>query len=145
MDHATDPENLKHPGNFSVLDAKLAAGFGKVLHGELGRSINVLEGKAVLRQEMLGGRQIAWHVYQHFKTTECEGAVLEFEDFLRVGMRGDNLRAYITDWELVLCSLKELPAKDIQESFVPTSIKQGRIFKSNAGAIRPRYFTKGRK
>lgn len=56
VDHATDPETLKHPRNFAVLDAKLAAGFGKVLHGELGRSINVLEEKAVLRQEMLGGR-----------------------------------------------------------------------------------------
>ena len=54
-----------HPGNFAVLDATLAAGFGKVLHGEFGRSINVLEEKAVLRQAMLGGRQIAWHVYQH--------------------------------------------------------------------------------
>ena len=43
-------------------------------------------------------------------------AILEFEDLLRVDMRGDNLRAFITDWGLVLCSLKELPAKDIQES-----------------------------
>jgi hypothetical protein len=45
VDHATDPEPLKHPGNFAVLDAKLAAGFGKVLHGELGRSINFLQEK----------------------------------------------------------------------------------------------------
>ena len=65
MDQAADPSQLKNPGNFAILDAKLATCFGKVLNGELGRYINVLEEKAVLNQEMLGGREIAWHEYQH--------------------------------------------------------------------------------
>ena len=44
-------------------------------------------------------------------------------------MRGDNLRAYITDWELVLCSLKELPAKDIQESLFRRQLNKAESLK----------------
>ena len=66
---------------------------------------------------MLSRREITWHVYQHSKTTECEGVILELKDILRVEMeREDGLRAPLDDWELVLSSLMELPAKDIQKS-----------------------------
>ena len=117
MEYATDPETFKNPGNFAILDAKLAEGFGKVLNAESGRKLNVFEEIPALCQEMLSGGEITWHVYQNVETTECEGVILELKDILRVEMeREDGLRASLNDWELVLSSLMELSAKDIQKS-----------------------------
>ena len=39
-------EDLQRSGDFETLDAKVAAGLGKILHGELGRYVTVLEEKA---------------------------------------------------------------------------------------------------
>ena len=113
---ATDPENQKQSGNFKALDATLTTGLGKVLHRELGQPRNVLEEEAALRQEILGGEKTAWHAFSHLKPKRCEGVLLELKKLLRVEMRDDSLRASLTDWELVLCSLNEQPARDIQKS-----------------------------
>ena len=43
VDKAESIEDLVDSGDFETLDAKLAADLGKILHGELGRQINVLE------------------------------------------------------------------------------------------------------
>ena len=42
----------------ATLDAKVSAAFGKILHGELGRQVNVLEEKAALQQKMLKDVQL---------------------------------------------------------------------------------------
>jgi hypothetical protein len=44
-------------------------------------------------------------------------------------MRRDNLRVFITDWELVLCSLQELPAKDIRESLFRRQLNKAESLK----------------
>ena len=70
VDKATSIEDLVDSGDFETLDAKLAAALGKILHGELGRQINVLEEKvAATPGVMLKGRQLLFVLNDHFKVT----------------------------------------------------------------------------
>ena len=58
---------------------------------------------------MLTGRQIAWMIYEHFRLTDMDGAVLEFTDLLRVELKGDNLRAFDTSWDETLLAMAQMP------------------------------------
>ncbi len=60
---------------------------------------------------MLTRRQLAWLVHQHFKLTDTEGAILEFEDLLQVELKGANLRKFLNDWEMTLESLGVIPSE----------------------------------
>ena len=130
VDSAKAPEELNQKGKFTILDAKLAAGLGKVLGGELGRQIEILEEQAALKSQMLSGRATAWHIFQHYKLSETEGAILEFEDLQKVELKGENLRALVNDWDLVLCSLKEVPSKSILESMFRTQLNKAESMKT---------------
>ena len=65
---------------------------------------------------MLTGRQIAWMIYEHFRLTDIDGAVLEFTDLLRVELRGDNLRAFDTSWDETLLAMAHMPEDHYLES-----------------------------
>ena len=39
---------------------------------------------------MMKGRQIAWMMYKHFKLSEVDGAMLEWEELFSVELKGDN-------------------------------------------------------
>ena len=65
---------------------------------------------------MLTDRQIAWHIYQHFRLSESEGAILEFEDLLKVELREDNVASFVNEWDMTLSGLKDAPTDAILES-----------------------------
>ena len=100
---ATDAGNQEQSGNFKALDAKLTTSLGRVLYRELGQHKNVLEEESAQRQETLGGGKTAGHAFPRSKN---EGVLLEHKKILRVEKRDDSISASLTDWELVLCSLK---------------------------------------
>ena len=105
----TASKNQNQSGNFDALDAKLTTSLGKVPYRELGQHKNVLE-EAAHSQEKLGGGKTAWHTL----TRSSEGVLLEHQRPLTVEKRDDSIRAYLTDWELVLCSTNEQSARYIQ-------------------------------
>ena len=47
---------------------------------------------------MLGGRQIAWLIFDRLKLTDVEGELLEFVDLMAVELKGDSLWAFQNDW-----------------------------------------------
>ena len=57
------------------------------------------------------------------KLRNVKALFFEFEDLLRVEMRGDNLRAFVTDLGFRNMLLKEVASKRYPGSFAPTSIK----------------------
>ena len=73
----------------------------------------MLEEEAQQQDAMVKGRQIAWKLYQRFKLSEAEGAILEFGDLLEVKLKGDNLRGFLNAWEFTLLSLKQMPSDAI--------------------------------
>ena len=52
-----DPDELQESEGRQLLDAKVAAGFAKILHGDLARQIQLLEEKVESGQKLLKGRQ----------------------------------------------------------------------------------------
>ena len=94
IDEAATMEELGNSGDFETLDAKLADAFGRILHGELGRQIQIMEDKvAKTTKQMLKGRQIAWIVFERFKLNEEHGYVLDFEDLFNLELKNNNTRA----------------------------------------------------
>ena len=69
-----------------------------------------------LQHKVLKGRQMAWLIFNHYKVSATEGAILESEDLLAVEFKLDNTRAFINDWEMTLAGLKSLHTSEILES-----------------------------
>ena len=105
-DSAEDMESLCSSEEFATLDAKPAASVTNIQNEELGRQINTLEG------QMLKGRYNAWLTFQHFKVSETEGPVQEFQDLF--------------DWENCICGLKnrDLPNVNVLKSLFKRQLEK---------------------
>ena len=100
------------------MDAKLAAGIAKVAQGDLGRSINTAKERLALQGIFMKGRQALKMVYDHYKISETEGSLLEFQDLLKVTLKNDNLRGFHADWEHVLNGMNPMPADTVLETLL---------------------------
>ena len=74
---------------FPQLDAKLAAELDNILFGEFRKQVQVKETALSHECKMIKGRQVAWMIYKHFKRSEEDGAMLEWDELLSVDLRGD--------------------------------------------------------
>ncbi len=61
-------------------------------------------------------RQAAKIIYDHYKISETEGALLELQDLLQVTFKSDNLRAFLNDWEHVPACMNPAPTDAIMET-----------------------------
>jgi hypothetical protein len=104
-----DPEELQESGGKQPLDAKVAAGFSKILHGDLAKQIQLLEEKGESSKKLFKGRRIAWYIKDHFRINTDQGAVLDFSDLIAVRMPGQDIKRYLHDWESVLLAINEPP------------------------------------
>ena len=73
-------EELADSGAFPQLGAKLSSEFDSILSGEFRKQLQVNETELSLKGKMIKGRQIAWMMYKHFKLSEVDGAMLEWEE-----------------------------------------------------------------
>ena len=65
---------------------------------------------------MLGGRQVAWLIRDHFKITETNDAFVEFIDLLNVELKGDNLVAFQNDWDMTIQGIADPTDPQILEA-----------------------------
>ena len=84
---------LQDSGRFPSLDTKLSAGLSKVLAGDISRQVRVAKEALGAKGMLMKGRQVLWLVYQHYKITAEEGAVLDFQDLLAVSLIGSDMPA----------------------------------------------------
>jgi hypothetical protein len=130
VESAKSWKELNNSGEFASLDAKLATALGNILTGELARQINVVEERLALQMKMIKGRQIAWMIFEHFRITETEGAILEFEDLIAIELRGDNIKQFLNDWESCLINLKAVPPPEILESLFRKQLERSDCLKN---------------
>ena len=83
---------------------------------------------------MLTGRQITWMLYENFKLSETDGAMLEWDAIMNVKLKGDNLSAFLTDWENTILNINSCPEEQVLESVVRREITNSEQFK-NAMAL----------
>ena len=103
-------EELGDSEAFPSLDAKLAAALSRTLQGDLAQQVNLVKERHAGDGKFLKGRQILWYIHRHFKVSEADGALLDFDDLLHVQLHGDDLRSFMTRTGLSL-SLSSLPKK----------------------------------
>jgi hypothetical protein len=108
-------EALAQSGHFSSLDAKLAASLGRLVHGDLSRELNIIREECANKGTFVKGRQILKIIFNHFKVSEAEGQVLNFQDLLNVSLQGDKLRAFMATWDSVLGGMRDVPPEHILE------------------------------
>jgi hypothetical protein len=69
-----DPEDLQESDGKRLLDAKVAVGFAKVLHGDLAKQVQLFKEKAEACKKLLKGRQISWYIKDYFRINAEQGA-----------------------------------------------------------------------
>ena len=100
-------EQLYESGKYHTLDAKISAAVGKILTGDIARQINVLEEKYGAQGRYMEGRQLLWNIYNHYRLSNAEGSLLEFQDLLAVKLFGGDLRTFQADWDETLAAMKK--------------------------------------
>ena len=128
IDAATTAEELRpiQGTKNEVLDSKVAAAVSDILQGDFSRTIQVREEKAIKQDGLpgLGGRELLWWVYNHFKLKDTDGAMLEYRDLTNVTMKGDNLQAFINDWDYVMLGVKDVPGEKMLEEMFRTQLQK---------------------
>ena len=74
--------------------------------------------------EFLKGRQILLLLYQHYKISEVDGQMLDFQDLLAVHMVGEELRRFMNDWEMTVTGMRKLPEEDVLETLFRRQIQR---------------------
>ena len=129
-------DDLANSGDFASLDAKLAAGIARVAQGDLGRAISTAKERLALKGIFMKGRQALKMIYDHYRISETEGSLLELQDLLRVSLKGDNLRAFIGDWEHVLTGMNPVPHDDVLETLFRLQIAKSTAMRDIMGWTR---------
>ena len=122
-DDAKGVDDLQNSGPFRVLDARLGTALSKMVTGDFAKQIALKKKQLSKTGLMLKGRQI-WYLFgQHFKISEAEGQVKEFEDLLGLDCSNNNLRAYVTSWEMTLTGMKNVPDNLVLETLFRKNVE----------------------
>ena len=109
-------EDLEDSENFSSLDAKLAAAISKIAQGDLSQRINLLKDRKAHDGKYVTGRQMLFMIFEHYRISAEDGALLDLEDLMCVRLHNDDLRSFLSDWENVLTAMKDVPNVSILET-----------------------------
>ena len=86
-------EELCDNGEFPELDALAGLEWDKVISCEFRKNVQVKEYELSKADRMIKGRQVTWMVYDHFKLSDIDGAMLNWEEIFRVELKipGDDV------------------------------------------------------
>ena len=80
-------QELSDSGDFSALDALLSTEWDKILTGEFKNSVRVIELQLLKDNIMLKGRQVTWLVFDHFRLSNVDGAMLDWDEILSLKLK----------------------------------------------------------
>ena len=132
IDEAKEVDQLKssvyqgdgHHVDFETLDTKVAAGLTNIMHGDFKKRVTMRDDQyQVVHKQMLTGRHIAFIMFHHFQINDVENSTLEFADLLALELKGDNLRAFDTEWDNTLLGMKEVPDEKYLENLYRKQVK----------------------
>ena len=92
---------------------------------------------------MFTGRQITWMIYQHFKVSATDGAMLDWDELLSVELKGDNPQQLSSDWESTIFSIDELPDEKFLESIYRKQLEKSDQLKNAIGLYRQDIIQRG--
>ena len=87
-----------------------------MISGEFRRKVALIEEEMIADNRLLNGRQLTLLVFQNYKRNEVEVGMTEFRDLQNVRLKGDNLAAFVTDWDACIFGMGHEPTPEIKES-----------------------------
>ena len=80
---------------------------------------------------MLKGRQITWLVFDHFKLSDVDGAMLNWDEIIRLKlhMPGDNVKQFLDDWDTTFANINGSPDPEVHESLFKRQLEKSNQLK----------------
>ena len=111
--------------NFEMLDAKIASALNKIIqNSQFKKKVSLEEQKAQKEDRFLGGRQIAFMIYDYFRVTGVHDTALDCAEFFSVTLHDDNIQEFDTRWDEVLLTMSKIPSDDVLESLYKLRIRE---------------------
>ena len=90
-----------YKASFATMEAKIVAGIMNILPNDLKRNIDYTKHVYALKRppQMITGREIIWRIYDYNKISSQAHVVREFQVFINLELRGDNLSNFVTAWD----------------------------------------------
>ena len=119
-------EELANSGEFESMDIKLAQELKHNVEGQLAMKIQMAEEKVMEKGAFLKGRQIVKMINSYMEVSKIEGGLLDFEDFILVTVRGENVTRFLNDWDKAYAKLRveSRPTPDQLEILFRRQIQQ---------------------
>ena len=89
----------KSKPDFENLDVNIASGLRKILTGSFKKQVTTAEGKTQSEKSSLTDRQVAWMIYDLFKISGNNEAILDFRHLSKNQLKNDNVQAFDTKWD----------------------------------------------
>ena len=96
-----------------------------VLQDEFKKKVQVKETEYSKDGLLLTGRQITWVLYEYFKVSETDVALLDWDELPSIELEGDNLQQFLSDWESTLLSINDLPDAKFLETLFRRQLDKG--------------------
>ena len=109
---------------------KLADALSKIFNGNpnFKNKVNLIEEELLNKEEVLNGRQMTWLMFNFFKRPDVEVGMTDFNDLQKVCLKGDNLIAFVHDWDKCLLGMKTRPTDDILECLFTNQVRKCKHF-----------------
>ena len=145
IEKALNMEDLEEGDNdpFESLSAKVAAGLSDIFQGDLERQVAVIEARLEQEGKLLNGRQMAWLMYNHFRIHKVDKGIAEFEDFLYLELKGDNLAKFWHEWEMLYLAAEKLPEPEVLLSFFRRQLEKSKQLEGPLDLLRQDFIYKG--
>jgi hypothetical protein len=130
IEKALTMEELCDSGEFPELDALLGMEWDKIISGEFQKNVRIKEYE-LSKDKMIKGRQVTWMVYDHFKLSDVDGAILSWDDIMRVELKmpGDTVKQFLNDWDTTCANTNNLPDHEFMESMFRKQLERSIVLK----------------
>ena len=114
----------------AILISRLQAGFREdPWTGNFRKQVTTAEGKTQSLKRSFTGRQTAWMIYEFFKISGDNEAILDFRDLSKVHLKNDNVQAFDTKWDKILSAVTDRPTDSILESLYKIQVEKSEELK----------------
>ena len=109
-------EALHKVAPFATLSAKLLSALTNIITGDFARKVDTFKETEATSGRIVRGRQVLFMSHDHFSTKIKYGATYALQDLFSIQLRGENLRAFISNWDQVLAGIVQAPDDSVLET-----------------------------
>ena len=109
-------EALHKVAPFATLSAKLLSALTNIITGDFARKVDTFKENEATSGRIVRGRQVLFMSHDHFSTKIKYGATYALQDLFSIQLRGENLRAFISNWDQVLAGIVQAPDDSVLET-----------------------------